>query len=145
MSGKRIVREGDGVIVHFEGEFEDGSVFNSKDDGGPLEYTVGKKMVLGGLDTGVVGMFKGQKKKITMTPEEAFGQHKIEKVKTFPKSKISEKENLEVGMFLQYMDEDGNVETGKILEINEDDLVIDFNHPMAGKNLTLTIEVVDIL
>ncbi len=145
MSNKKLVRVGDGVRVHFKGKFEDGSSFNSKTDGGPLEYVVGKKMVLGGLDKGVVGMYVGQKKKITMTPEEAFGLRKEDKVKEFPKSKIPEGEKLEVGMMLQAMDEEGNVETGKILEIKEDSLIVDFNHPMAGKSLTLHIELVDIV
>jgi peptidylprolyl isomerase len=145
MSNKRVVKVGDGVIVHFKGKFEDGSVFNSKKDGGPLEYTVGRKMVLGGLDKGVVGMHIGQKKKIIMEPEDAFGLRKEDKIKEFPKSKIPKGEELKIGMILQTMDEDGNVETGKILEIKDDSLIVDYNHPMAGKSLTLHIELIDIV
>lgn len=147
----RVVVEGDGVRIHFKGEFEDGSKFSSRSDGGPLEYLVGKKMVLGGLDKGVVGMSEGQKKKVTMTPEEAFGEWVQDKVKQVKLSELGVEGTPEVGMTLQTYEEEATedmpekIVNARITEINGDFLTLDYNHPLAGKELTLTIELIDIL
>jgi FKBP-type peptidyl-prolyl cis-trans isomerase 2 len=152
MSKKQVVTETDGVIVHFKGRFEDGSEFSSKADGGPLEFSLGRKMVIKGLEDAVLGMKVGEKKKVTITPKDAFGEHDEELVKKVSISKLGLEEEPKVGMILQMYDEsieskeeEDKIINAKIIDIDGDVMTIDYNHPLAGKTLTMQIELVDIV
>lgn len=151
MGKSRVVVEGDGVIVHFKGKFEDGSEFSSKSDGGPLEFNVGKRMVLEGLDKAVVGMAAGERKKVVMPPVEAFGEWDEELVKQVSQAKLNLDETPKVGMTLQVYDgsiegkEEEKIINAVIKKIDGDVLTIDYNHPLAGKSVTLHLEMVEIL
>lgn len=151
MSKSKVVVDGDSVVVHFKGKFEDGSEFSSKSDGGPLEYTVGKKMVLGGLEKGVIGMVVGENKKVKMTPADAFGEWDEELVKKVSLSKLELEGEPKEGMIIQIFDdkikgEDADkIINAVITNIDGDVLTIDYNNPLAGKDLTLNIELIEIL
>jgi len=135
----------DTVKVHFEGSMENGSIFGSTMDEEPFEFKIGQKSMLPGFENAVIGMHKGEKKTITLPPEEAYGPHKKELVQVMDRSGFPKEINLEIGKRLRVRTQDGKYAIVTIKDFKEDNIVIDENDPLAGKTLTFKIELVDIL
>lgn len=138
-------KTGDTVKVHFEGSLEDGSIFGSTMDDEPFEFIIGGKNMLPGFENAVIGMQKGDTKTITLTPEEAYGLHKKELVSVMERSGFPKEIHLEIGKMLRVRTQDGKHKMVTIKDFTEDSIVLDENDPLAGKTLTFTIELVEIL
>ena len=138
------VKNGDTVKVHYHGRFEDGTTFDSSEGRSPLEFEVGSGNVIKGFDEGVVGMERGEKKTIHIPAEDAYGPSVPENVIEFPKSQFPEDMNPEVGMQLNLRSQDGQNIPVVIAEVKEEVVVLDANHPLAGRDLIFDVEVVDI-
>ncbi|NQT68412.1 MAG: FKBP-type peptidyl-prolyl cis-trans isomerase [Desulfobacteraceae bacterium] len=136
---------GDKVKVHFEGCLVDGTVFGSTMDEEPFEFTIGEKNMLPGFENSVVGMKKGDTKTITLTPMEAYGPYKKERVFGMEKSGFPPEINLEVGKRLRVRKQDGEYAVVTIKHFAEDSIVLDENDPLAGKTLSFKIELVEII
>ena len=136
---------GDKVKVHFEGCLVDGTVFGSTMDEKPFKFTIGEKNMLPSFENAVVGMKKGDTKKITLTPMEAYGPHKKERVFAMERSGFPPEINLEVGKRLRIRKQDGNYAVVTIKQFSEDSIVLDENDPLAGKTLTFKIELAEII
>lgn len=137
----KIVETGDKVKVEYKGTFENGEEFDSSAKfGEPLEFTAGKGEMIKGFDNAVIGMRLNDEKTITLKPEEAYGSRDESKVIEIPKSSIADSNNLKVGMTLQ----SSQAGIGTIIQIKSDSVIIDFNHPMAGKTLIFWIKIVSI-
>ncbi|MFC1489219.1 peptidylprolyl isomerase [Thermodesulfobacteriota bacterium] len=136
---------GDKVKVHFTGSLEDGAVFGSTIDEEPFEFKLGEKNMLPGFENAVIGMQKGETKTISLTPEEAYGDHKKELVHMMERSGFPEEINLEIGKRLSVRTQDGKQTVVTIKDIAEDHIVIDENEPLAGKTLIFKIELVEII
>jgi peptidylprolyl isomerase len=135
------VKEGDTVKVHYTGTLDDGSEFDSSKGKDPLQFVVGAGQMIGGFDRGVLGMVVGEKKNITLTPDEAYGYPSEDRIMEVPKSQFPPDMELEVGMELAGP---GGFPV-KVQAIGDTAITIDANHPMAGKTLNFEIELVEIV
>jgi len=137
-------KEGDKVTVHYRGFLKDGKVFDSSEGKEPLEFTIGRKMVVPGFEKAVTGMTLGETKKISLQPKEAYGEYKEGLVATVNRSEIPDDINPELGMMLQVSPEPGRPSAVTVTELNEKTLTLDGNHPLAGKELTFDLNLVSI-
>lgn len=138
------VKNGDSVKVHYTGTLEDGSVFDSSREREPLEFTLGSGMLIPGFEKAVEGMAVGDATKVTIPADEAYGQRNDEMIIDVAKDQVPEHITPEVGMLLQLESEGGVMEV-VITAVKEDGITLDANHPLAGKDLTFEIELVEIV
>ena len=137
-------KKGDLVKVHYTGRLTDGSQFDSSTGREPLEFTVGAGQMIKGFDTGVEGMAIGEKKSITVPPEEGYGLRNEESVIEFPAEQIPADMKLEEGMQLTLQDQDGRPVPVVVAEIRENVVILDANHFLAGKELIFDVELAEI-
>ncbi len=137
-------KKGDKVKVHYHGRLNDGSTFDSSEGRQPLEFEVGSGMVIRGFDEGVTGMSVGDKKTISIAPEDAYGARNEEMVIEFPRSNFPPDIQPEVGMTLNMNSENGQELPVVITNITDDTVTLDANHPLAGHELIFDIELVDV-
>ena len=144
MGKKTIAKEGREVQVHYRGTFDDGTVFDSSyERGESIGFTVGAGEMIPGFDKAVKGMKIGETKKVTIEPSDAYGEHNPDGVQAVPKDSFPEDFEFEKGLVIE-----GNVEDqpvrGVINEVRDDFVVVDFNHPMAGRSLNFDIELMEV-
>lgn len=133
---------GDTVKVHYTGTLKNGDQFDSSAGREPLSFTLGQGQVIPGFENAIVGMRIGDSKTVTIPAEEAYGPHHAEAIKTFPRSAIPEHIELEVGLQLQASGPDGQMVLLTVIEVNDEIVQLDANHPLAGKDLTFALELV---
>ncbi|HPI54177.1 MAG TPA: FKBP-type peptidyl-prolyl cis-trans isomerase [Chitinophagaceae bacterium] len=140
------VKSGDTIKVHYTGTLtEDGSKFDSSEGRPPLEFEVGQQMVIHGFDQGVIGMSLGEKKTINIPCLEAYGPMNEQMIFEFERNQLPEElGEPEVGMQLHMMNQEGEGLPVEIIELRESTIVLNGNHPLAGKDLTFEIELVEI-
>ena len=137
------VENGSTVKVHYTGTFEDGEVFDSSlDRQEPITFTMGGKQVIPGFENAIMGMGIGESKKVILSPDEAYGNIVEEMVQEVPKEYVPE--TVSVGEMLTTQTEQGSFNV-VVKEVKEDSVVLDGNHPMAGKTLVFELEVVEIV
>jgi FKBP-type peptidyl-prolyl cis-trans isomerase 2 len=137
-AGQRIAVVGNTVSVHYRGTLEDGSEFDTSYGGLPLTFTVGSGQMIPGFDEGVRGMALGEKKTVTIPPEDAYGEVDGTAPQTAPLAQLPE--GIKVGD--EFEPADGV--KGRVLAVFGDYAWVQINHELAGKTLTFEIEVVDI-
>ena len=139
-------QKGQTVNVHYVGTLDDGTEFdNSRARGNTIAFEVGSGQVIQGFDTAVEGMTVGETKSITVQPEDAYGEINPEAFESVPREVFGESVNVEVGSIVK----GNNPGTGEeiiavINEVNDNQVVLDYNHPMAGKQLNFEIELVSL-
>ena len=136
--------EGDEVQVHYTGKLEDGTIFDSSEDGEPLSFTIGENRVIPGFEEAVTGMEPGDTKTTEVEPEQAYGEHREDMVMEMERDQIPGEVDPEVGQQLQLRLENGQTVPVLITALGEDTVTIDANHPLAGRKLIFDIEVVDV-
>ena len=109
-----------------------------------MEFEVGSGELIKGFDDGVIGMKKDEEKEIVITPDNAYGQRNPKLVKTIPRQNIPNDQEPKPGMMLQVGLPDGKRIPAFIAEVNDKEVTIDLNHPLAGKTLIFKIKVVKI-
>lgn len=139
------VKSGDKVKVHYHGKLTSGETFDSSAGREPLEFEVGGGMVIKGFDDGVTGMTVGEKKTINIPFNEAYGPVNPEMIIDMPKERFPADMELEVGMPLMMSDQEGHQFQVAITEIKETSVMLDANHPLAGKDLIFDLELVEIV
>lgn len=137
-------RVGDSVKAHYTGKLDDGTVFDSSRDRGPLEFSIGQNQVIKGFEEAVVGMSEGESKTVTVASEEAYGAHREDLVITLQRSQIPANVELREGLHLQMRQQDGTVFNVMVSGLSDEQVTLDANHPLAGKDLTFEIELVEI-
>ncbi len=140
----QIVKNGDEVKVHYTGALLSGEQFDSSAGREPLKFTVGSGQMIKGFDAALLGMTVGEKKTITIPSNEAYGERNDEAIIRFPKKNIPENMQLEKGMKLQLTNESGRPIPVVVADIEEDNIVFDTNHSLAGKDLVFDIELMEI-
>lgn len=133
------------VKVHYTGTLDDGQVFDSSREKQPLEFELGAGQVIPGFDQAVTGMEIGESKKVTIPEAEAYGPYNQEMVFTTDKSQFDEGVEPQVGQQFQAQTPDGQPLFLVVKEITDEGIVMDANHPMAGKDLTFELELMEIL
>jgi peptidylprolyl isomerase len=134
---------GDNVQVHYTGTLDDGSVFDSSRGREPLEFTIGSGRVIAGFDTAISGMAPGEAKTVTIPVDEAYGPRRDDLRFTIQREQLPESIDPRVGEQLQ-MSQDGQVALVTVAEVSDDAVMLDANHPLAGRDLTFELELVEI-
>jgi peptidylprolyl isomerase len=137
------IKSGDTISVNYKGTLESGEVFDSSEGNPPLKFTVGMGQLIKGFDDAVVGMKKGEKKSVTIPPENAYGERRDDHVVDFPKANIPEDMEVAIGTVVQLSDQSGRAFPAVVTEINDDVIKMDVNHPLAGKTLIFDIEIAE--
>ena len=138
------VKNGQTVSVHYVGTFEDGTEFdNSKTRGKPVSFEVGSGQLIQGFDTAVQGMSVGESKTIKVDPHNAYGPINESAVQTFPNSMFPDNFQIAVGAHVQGSDESGQPVVARVSTFDDENVTLDFNHPLAGKTLNFEIELVE--
>lgn len=138
-------KKGDKVKVHYHGKLTTGETFDSSTGREPLEFEAGSGMVIKGFDNAVIGMNIGEKKHIHIPFHEAYGPINPEMLIEFPKDRFPEDLELEVGLPLMMSDGSGQNYQVVVSQIKETSVILDANHPLAGKDLIFEIELVEIV
>jgi peptidylprolyl isomerase len=138
-------KNGDKVKVHYTGKFEDGKVFDSSIEREPLEFTIGKGQVIPGFEQAVEGMSPGDTKTTDIPPEKAYGPHRKEMVTAVERNRFPADIDPKVGQRLQLRQTDGKTIRVTVTDVSESEVTLDANHPLAGKNLTFDIKLVEIV
>jgi len=136
-------KSGDTVRVHYKGTLSDGSEFDSSEGRDPLEFVVGSGQVIPGFDNAVVGLEPGETITVTIPAAEAYGEHDERGLQHFPHDAFPSPP--EVGWALELSGPDGQRVPAIVAEVGEDAVTLDFNHPLAGQDLTFDIELVEVV
>ncbi len=139
------VKENNTVKVNYTGKLSDGQVFDSSEGKEPLEFTLGKGQLIPGFEKGLIDMKVNEKKTITIAKDEAYGEINKDLIQEVKKTELPQDMTPEVGMGLVSKTPDGQEMNLLVIEVKEESIVIDGNHPLAGKDLIFDLEVVEIL
>ncbi|MGA2975681.1 MAG: peptidylprolyl isomerase [Spirochaetia bacterium] len=131
------------VSVDYKGTLADGTVFSQSDEGKPLEFLVGGGTIIPTLEKGMMGMKVGDQKKIDVKAADAYGEYDKAAVQEVPKEQFPKDLTLAVGQRYQVQTQSGALVV-TITAIKDKTVTVDFNHPLAGKDLTFDVKVVKI-
>jgi len=132
------------VSVDYTGTLENGDIFDSSEGRQPLEVQIGSGTVIPGFESALLGMSLNETKTVTLSPEEAYGHRDERRMHDFPKSDVPAGMEPEVGQTLMLTTPQGQQIPARVDSVDEDKVVFDLNHPLAGQSLTFQIEVVGI-
>ena len=137
------VKKGDNIKVHYTGKLEDGTVFDSSKGGEPLEFAVGSGQVIEGFEEGVLGMKVGESKVLEIPVAKAYGERNDEMVIQAPIEQVPPDLNPELGMRLEMGGANGEILRVVVVEVTDTHITLDANPPLAGKDLTFEVELVE--
>ena len=135
------IKTGDTISVEYTGKFDSGETFDTSQGKAPLKFTVGAGQLIPGFDAAVISMLPGDKKTVTIEPEEGYGVHDPQRVTKMPRAGVPKDMEVKVGMAVQLADQAGNPIPAMVMELTDEDVVLDLNHPLSGKTLVFDIEI----
>jgi FKBP-type peptidyl-prolyl cis-trans isomerase 2 len=138
------IETGDTVVVVYDGQLDNGEIFESSASSGPLEFTIGDGSVMPGFEAEIIGMGQGEKKSFALAPDTAHGPSNPELIHTVERGVLPNQGQLAVGMVLGLtIDHEGKKEKvpALVTALDDQQVTVDFNHPLAGKTLTYTVTV----
>ncbi|MCD6188039.1 MAG: FKBP-type peptidyl-prolyl cis-trans isomerase [Desulfuromusa sp.] len=147
-------KEASTVIINFTGKLDDGTIIDSTyadpeedscHEDGPMKLTLGEEDFYIPVEAALVGMRVGEKKTVTITPDDAFGDYDPENVFNVKRSELPEDITPEAGMGLEVTGEDDDLYMVTIVKVTDEEVSLDSNHPLAGEELTYEVELVEIL
>ena len=136
-------KTGDTVRVHYRGTLADGSVFDSSEGRDPLQFTLGSGQVIPGFDNAVTGMSVGDERTVTIPATEAYGTHRDDLVLIVGRENLPPDMQVEIGDRLQ-LDQGGHSFTVIVTDLTDREITLDANHPLAGRDLTFALQLVEI-
>jgi FKBP-type peptidyl-prolyl cis-trans isomerase SlyD len=139
----KVVKDGSVVSLQYTLSGEDGKTIESNKGKQPLTYTQGSHQIISGLEKGIAGMKVGEEKRLKVKAQDAYGPVDPRGIQEVPKEKVPAN-GLKVGAVLMAGGPEGQTRPVTVKEIKEKTVVIDMNHPMAGKNLVFDVKVLDI-
>lgn len=139
----KVVTEGNMVKVNYTLTVDE-NVVDSSQKGKPLEFQVGSSQVIPGFEEALVGMKVGEKKSFELSPDKGYGHEDPRGIQTVSKDKMPPDIKPEVGMTLHAQMPNGQPMPMRIIEVNEDTIVVNLNHPLAGRTLNFDVEVIEI-
>lgn len=141
------IKVGNKVVLEYEGKFEDGKLFDSSSHGDhshPLEVVIGAGQVIPKFEEELIGMEEGEEKEFKINPEEGYGTYREELKREIPKDALPPEQTPKEGMMLVMATPEGHQIPVKITKVSEDSVIIDLNHPLAGKKLIFKIKILEI-
>lgn len=137
-------KQGDTVRIHYTGTLEDGTVFDTSQNRDPLEFTLGEGKVISGFEEAVEGMAEGEKKTAEIPSDDAYGPRRDDLVLTVAREQLPEDLEPDVGDQLEMRTQDGQTFPVVVAEVGDERVQLDANHPLAGKDLTFEIKLVEV-
>jgi peptidylprolyl isomerase len=144
MMERQEAKRGDKVRVHYRGTLDDGTEFDSSKGGDPIQFTLGQGDVIPGFESAVEGMSTGEKKTEHIRADRAYGQRRDDLVFNVSRDRMPPDSEVQVGDTLRIGFPDGNSSVVKVTEVGADNVTLDANHPLAGRDLTFELELVAI-
>jgi FKBP-type peptidyl-prolyl cis-trans isomerase SlyD len=138
------IGENTAAAINYTLYLEDGSIADSSEGQEPLNFLFGYDNIIPGLEDALEGLQKGDKKTVVVAPDEAYGEFQKEAFQEVSRADFPEDVELEVGMQLALVDEEGYHVPALIDKISDDTITMNFNHPLAGRTLKFEVEVIDV-
>jgi FKBP-type peptidyl-prolyl cis-trans isomerase 2 len=138
-------KNGDSVKVHYTGKLKDGTVFDSSRGREPIEFTIGERSVIPGFEDAVIGMKTGETKTIHIAAENAYGARREDMVFEVTREEFPAHITPEVNQQFRVLQDDGRSVIVTIMEVTDEHVVLDANHPLAGEELIFDIELTEIV
>ncbi len=140
MSGVELaVGEGTRVFLNFSVSLEDGSEVDTNFGGEPVDFVVGDGSLLPGFERKLFGMSAGQRQLFTVPPEDAFGEPNEDNVQRLPRRQFDAEEELAIGLVYSFADAGGGELPGMIVALDEEQVTVDFNHPLSGRTILFDV------
>ena len=136
--------DGNTVKFHYTCKLVDGTEFDSSAGRAPVEVTIGAGRAIKGIEQALIGMMAGESKTVTLSAADAYGVHRPELVRQVERGRIPPEVSLEVGGMLQATSPEGQPVSLKVVEFDEQMVTLDANHPLAGKDITFELNVLEI-
>ena len=137
------------ITLHFSLSLEDGSLVDSNFDGEPATYLFGDGSLLPGFEEALTGLKPGEEGKFSISPEKGFGQHNPSNVQEFPRKDFDDgldaKSEIEPGLMLSFADANQAELPGVVVEVDDEIVTIDFNHPLAGHSISFKVKVLSVV
>ena len=137
-------KNGDTVKIHYTGRLQDGTVFDTSSDREPLQFNIGSGQVIPGFEEAVTGMTVGEKKTTLIPCDKAYGERNPSMLMVVDRKHVPADINPEVGLRLQVGSPSGELLAVTIIEVNDENITLDANPPLAGEDLTFDLELVEI-
>lgn len=138
------IGEGMQVTLHFALKLNNGEVVDSTFEKEPAQFTFGDGNLLDGFEKALIGLTEGAKKTFTIEPESGFGQSNPSNVQTIRRDQFDEEIELEEGLMLSFADAQNAELPGVVTAFDEESVTVDFNHPLAGKEIQFEVEIISI-
>jgi len=132
------------ITLHFSIQLEDGKLIDSTREKTPATFVFGDGSLLPNFEKMLLGLKVGERRSFILTPDKGFGKHNQENVHAIPRTQFSSELKLEPGLLIGFQDASGEELPGLVKSINEQFVLIDFNHPLAGKNIIFDAEIINI-
>lgn len=138
------IGEGVQVTLHFSLSLESGEVIDSNFEGEPVTFTVGDGNMLPGFESALFGMKRGEEHDLVVPPEQGFGMHNPENIQEFPRAQFPDDVDLKEGLMISFTDAQNNEIPGVVTEVDEATVTVDFNHPLAGREILFSVRILDV-
>jgi FKBP-type peptidyl-prolyl cis-trans isomerase SlpA len=135
------VSEGTRIFLNFSLSLEDGSEVDSNFGGEPVNFVYGDGSLMPGFEQLLLGMEAGQRNMFTVLPENAFGQPNDNNVQCISREDFEEDEDLEIGLVFSFADAAGGELPGMLIAFDDNEVTVDFNHPLAGRKILFDVVV----
>ena len=136
------IGQGTTVTLHFSLALEDGELVDSNFENEPATFSIGDGNLMPGFEEALFGLTTGEQKTFLIPPEKAFGQHNPQNLQTVARDSFDD-EQLEEGAIFSFQNGDGEL-PGVVNEIGESEVIIDFNHPLAGRTIVFKVSIVEV-
>ena len=140
----RRIGPGTRVTLHFSVSLADGQLLDTTKNGNPAEFTFGDGNLIAGFETGLVGLKAGDRRSLFLTPEQAFGERNEANIQRFPRSNFKGMD-LSPGLVVSFADAAKAELPGMVVEFDDDAVMVDFNHPLAGRDLNFEVEIINVV
>jgi len=144
MHPKHTIGPGSHVTLHFSLTLKDGTVAENSFNDEPISFVVGDGTMIEGLESVLYGSLAGDRKKLVINPRDAFGDPVDENIHKMPRSEFMDDMALEPGYIIGFTTPSGEEVPGTILEVSEDEVTVDFNHPLSGHELSFEFLIIDV-
>lgn len=138
------VAEGAKLTLHFALRLRDGSVVDSNFEGQPAQFVLGDGNLLPGFEQPLIGMVAGQRETFVIAPEHGFGQANPNNVQTFARSTFAPDMDLAEGLVVSFADAQKAELPGVVTAFDQDQVTVDFNHPLAGKDILFEVQILSV-
>ena len=133
------VSEGTRVYLNFSISLQDGSEVDTNFGGDPVDFVIGDGNLLPGFERLLFGMTGGERQMFTVSPENAFGQPNDNNLQYLPRDQFDDDAELEIGLVFSFADAGGGEVPGMIISFDEEEVTVDFNHPLAGRTILFDV------